>query len=79
MSKQPSPIEEITTHATPRICINRHEAYELLSACALDKSIMPLIDMLIQSNKSQSETIKTLTADNLQLMAQIEKGEANEG
>jgi len=48
-------------------------------ACALDKSIMPLIDMLIQSNKSQSETIKTLTADNLQLMAQIEKGEANEG
>ena len=51
----------------PRICINRHEAYELLSACALDKSMMPLIDMLIQSNKSQSDTIKTLKADNAKL------------
>ena len=73
MSKQPSPIEEITTHATPRICINRHEAYQLLKAHGIDKYVMPLIDMLIQSNKSQSETIKTLKADNLQLMKQIEE------
>ena len=72
MSKQPSPIEEISTK--PRICINRHEAHQMLKAHGIDKYVMPLIDMLIQSNKSQSETIKTLKADNLQLMQQIEAG-----
>ena len=69
-AKQPSPIEEITTK--PRICINRHEARELLKAHGIDKYVMPLINMLIQSNKSQSDAIKTLTQDNLQLMQQIE-------
>ena len=63
--KQPSPIEEITPHAKPIICITRQVAYELLKAHGIDKAVMPLIDMLINSNK-------TLTADNLQLMKQIE-------
>ena len=78
MSKQPSPIEEITPHAKPRICINHHEAYELLKEHGIDKYVMPLIDVLIQSNKSQSDAIKTLKADNLQLMQQIEAGASNQ-
>ena len=77
MPKQPSPIEEITTHATPRVCINRHEARELLKIHGIDKYVMPLINVLVQINKSQSDAIKTLKADNLQLMQQISKGGSN--
>lgn len=70
--KQPAPIEEITPHAKPHICINRHEARKLLKIHGIDKYVMPLINVLVQINKSQSDAIKTLKADNLQLMEQIE-------
>lgn len=56
-----------------RICVSRHEAYDLLMAHGIADQIMPLIDMLIEASKRDKLTIEQITNDNRQLMEQINK------